>query len=182
MKKLMYVSTLAVVLTGCSHYFNGEQKHAHLSDMKLPPINTNVVAKSGSNVAGELRFTQEADGVNLDVTLKGLSPNSTHGFHIHETGDCSAKDATSAGGHYNPGKHKHGAPDMKMQHLGDLGNIKADKNGMVRKTIMIPAASIEKSKKFSIFNRAVVVHAKADDMSSQPSGDAGKRIACAVIK
>lgn len=182
MKNLLTISIVGIVLTGCSHYFNGDQKHAHLTDMKLPAINAKVMAKSGSNVAGDLRFTQKANGVQLDVSLKGLKPNSEHGFHIHENGNCSAKDAKSAGGHFNPEGHNHGSPDSKMRHLGDLGNLKADQNGMVKKTIQIPAATIEKSKKFSIFNRAVIVHKDADDMISQPSGNAGIRIGCAVIE
>ena len=182
MKNLLTVSIVGILFTGCSHFFNGEQKHAHLTDMKLKPINAKVMSKSGSNVVGDLRFTQKTDGVQLNVSLKGLKPNSKHGFHIHENGDCSAKDAKSAGGHYNPQGHDHGAPNAQMHHLGDLGNLKADKNGMVEKTIDIPAATIEKSNEFSILNRAVIVHSEPDDMKSQPSGNAGKRIACAVIE
>ena len=182
--KNMTLSTLLAIATlaGCSSFFEAEQDHTHLKDMMIDPIDSKLMARSGSNVVGDLRFTQKADGVQLDVELKGVDPESTHGFHIHENGDCSSKDAKSAGGHFNPTDHKHGSPEGKMHHLGDLGNVTADKDGMVKKSIMIKGASIEDGQEYSILDRAVILHAEADDYKSQPSGNSGSRIACAVIK
>lgn len=181
--KSIYTALISIItLTGCSHFFNGDQKHAHLMDMNIAPINAKVLSKSGSSVVGNLRFTQKADGVELNVDMKGIDPGTNHGFHIHENGDCSGRDAKSAGGHFDPTEHKHGSPESKMHHLGDLGNIKADKNGMIKKSIMIPGATISGERAFSIINRSVILHSKADDFTSQPSGNAGARIACAVIR
>ena len=181
MKKLVLCFLSSSLLLSCSHFFEGKQGHTHLTDMMVDPIDTKMLARSGSSVTGKLRFTQKADGVELDVDIKGVDPSSVHGFHIHEIGDCSAKDAKSAGGHYNPTGHKHGSPDKERHHLGDLGNVKADKEGMIKEQIMITGATIEEGKEFSILNRAVILHAEADDLKSQPSGAAGARIGCAVI-
>lgn len=181
MKSIYFTLVAAVTLTGCSHFFNGDQKHAHLPDMNLKSISSKVMSKSGSKVVGDLRFTQKAEGVELTVDMKGVDPNTVHGFHIHENGDCSAKDAKSAGGHFNPTGHQHGSPKDVKHHLGDLGNVKADKNGMIKGKIIIDGATIEEKGTYSILNRSVILHAKADDLKSQPSGAAGARIACAVI-
>lgn len=135
-------------------------------------------AASGSQVAGSVTFTDSGDSVKVVADITGLKPGK-HGFHIHEFGDCSAPDATSAGGHFNPGKHSHGAPDASERHEGDLGNIEADASGKAHlewtdKMMKLSGAN-------SILGRAVIVHEKADDLKTQPTGDAGGRLACGVI-
>ena len=130
-------------------------------------------------ISGTVTFTKEANGVLVVADLTGLKPGM-HGFHVHEKGDCSAPDAASAGGHFNPMKMDHGAPDAAKRHEGDLGNITANASGKahmerVDKMLKLDGAD-------SIIGRAVIVHEGKDDLKSQPSGDAGARGACGVIE
>ena len=131
-----------------------------------------------SGVSGIVTFTQTGNSVDIDARILGLTPGD-HGFHIHEFGDCAALDATSAGGHFNPGGHEHGAPSDSVRHVGDLGNITADDAGLG--TYEALDSFISFSGPNSIIGRAVIVHAGADDLTSQPTGAAGGRIACGVI-
>ena len=137
-----------------------------------------LIPTVGNGVTGVVRFTQVEGGVRVVAEVAGLKPG-THGFHIHEFGDISAADGLSAGGHFNPGHAKHGAPDAAERHEGDLGNLKADDNG--RATLDYVDAVITLSGPTSIIGRGVIVHADADDLKSQPVGNAGKRVAAGVI-
>jgi Cu-Zn family superoxide dismutase len=112
--------------------------------------------------------------------IDGLAPKTTHGFHIHEKGDLSAPDLKSAGGHFNPTKEKHGGPDSAHHHAGDLGNLTADDAGHAHLEGMVMDVSLGGEN--SILDRSVIIHAKADDLKSQPAGDSGARIAGGVIK
>ena len=129
-------------------------------------------------VKGVLHFTATDDGVEIVGEISGLRPGK-HGFHIHEFGDCSSADPKCHGGHFNPDKKKHGAPDSAERHVGDLGNITANGRGIadIRMTDKLIALSGPRS----IIGRSVILHAKADDLRSQPSGDAGDRIAGGVV-
>jgi len=130
-------------------------------------------------VMGVIRFSDTGSGVKVSGEIMGLEPNSKHGFHIHEFGDCSdMAKATSAGGHYNPDKHQHGAPGA-MSHVGDMGNVEADAAGTAKVDVTLTDASI--MGKNAILGRGVILHAKVDDLTSQPAGNAGDRVACAVI-
>lgn len=133
---------------------------------------------TGSTVAGTVTFTVSGDAVKVVADLTGLTPGK-HGFHIHEFGDCSSPDAKSAGGHFNPGGHQHGAPDATDRHAGDLGNIDADASGKAH--LEISDKVMKLSGNDSIVGHAVIVHEKADDLKTQPTGDAGGRVACGVI-
>lgn len=136
-------------------------------------------AASGSGVSGTVTFSEEAGGVRIYAMLTGLAPGE-HGFHVHETGDCSAPDASSAGGHFNPGGMDHGAPEADPRHAGDLGNIVADEAGNATYERVDAHITLGDGPN-SIIGRAVVVHSEPDDMTSQPAGNAGARIACGVI-
>ena len=135
----------------------------------------------GNNVTGRVTFTDTPDGVRVFAEISGLN-EGMHGFHIHETGDCSAPDASSAGGHFNPGGHPHGAPDAPdaERHAGDLGNLEVDVDGTARYERI--DTQISMSGPAAIVGKAVIVHAGQDDFTSQPSGDAGNRLACGVIE
>lgn len=136
----------------------------------------------GNSVAGELSFTPADDGVRVTGTLSGLSPGK-HGFHIHEKGDCSAPDGTSAGGHFNPDGVDHGQISADPHHAGDSNNITADADGKATVDQMLSAnVDIGKGDKYDILGKAVIVHEKADDYKTQPTGDAGGRLACGVIE
>ena len=129
-------------------------------------------------VKGVVTFTQTDKGVKVYAHLEGLTPGK-HGFHVHEFGDCTAADLTSAGGHFNPTQMSHGAPTDEMRHSGDLGNIVADEKGMATLEWLDPMMQL--SGPNSIIGHAVIVHAKEDDLKTQPTGNAGGREACGVI-
>jgi Cu-Zn family superoxide dismutase len=133
---------------------------------------------SGSQVMGTVTFTKSGDEVKVVADVTGLKPG-THGFHVHEFGDCSAPDAASAGGHFNPTHHQHGAPDAADRHAGDLGNIEADASGKAHLEWSDKVMKLSGSD--SIIGHAVIVHEKADDLKTQPTGNAGGRLACGVI-
>lgn len=133
---------------------------------------------SNSKVTGTITFTKSGDEVKVVADIAGLSPGK-HGFHIHEFGDCSAPDAASAGSHFNPGQRQHGAPDATDRHAGDLGNIDADQSGKAH--LELSDKMMKMTGSDSIIGHAVIVHEKADDLKTQPTGDAGGRLACGVI-
>ena len=132
-----------------------------------------------NKVSGTVTFTEEADGVRIQADITGLTPGK-HGFHVHEFGDCSAPDLTSAGGHFNPTTKPHAGPDAPERHVGDMGNIEADASGAAKLDYVDHEISLTNDQR-SVIGRSVVVHAKADDFKSQPAGDSGARIACGVI-
>lgn len=132
----------------------------------------------GNEAHGIVTFTKVDTGIQITADIKGLSPGK-HGFHIHEYGDCSAPDATSAGGHFNPDNTEHGAPDDITRHVGDLGNLDAGEDGSAYYERIDTFVSF--SGPHSIIGLAVVIHAGEDDFTSQPSGNAGPRVGCGVI-
>jgi Cu-Zn family superoxide dismutase len=129
---------------------------------------------SGSAVSGSVAVTAIAGGVHLEVKARGLAPG-VHGFHVHEVGDCSAPDAASAKGHFNPGAKPHGS------HAGDLADLTADATGAASLSVDMPGLALDDGPN-GIVGRAFVIHADPDDHKSQPAGNSGKRIACGVIK
>jgi Cu-Zn family superoxide dismutase len=131
-----------------------------------------------SPAKGVVRFTATGDGVDIEGEISGLRPGD-HGFHIHEFGDCSSADPKCHGGHFNPDKKKHGGPNSPSRHVGDLGNIKADGRGVAR--FQMTDKQIALSGRHSIIGRAVILHAKADDLKTDPAGNAGDRIAGGVV-
>ena len=133
---------------------------------------------AGNKVQGVVRFTIHGDAVQVTGEITGLTPG-LHGFHIHEFGDCSSADGMSTGGHFNPTHMMHGAPDAEMHHTGDLGNIKADESG--KAVVNVTVKGMHLVGPTGIIGHGLIVHAKADDLKTQPTGDAGGRVACAVI-
>jgi len=137
-----------------------------------------LVPTQGNDVRGTVKFTKVAGGVRVVADITGLKPGE-HGFHIHEFGDASSADGMAAGGHFNPAAAAHGAPTAAVRHAGDLGNIKADASGRATLDQVDPKLSLEGAA--SIVGRAVVVHANPDDLATQPTGNAGGRVAVGVI-
>lgn len=134
----------------------------------------------GSNVHGRVVFTQKGDSVEIEADVTGLAPGK-HGFHIHQWGDCSSPDGKSAGGHFNPEGVPHAGPDAPQAHAGDLGNIEADATG--HGTVKMTSSRISLTGgPNDIRGRAVILHAGEDDLHSQPTGAAGARVACGVVK
>jgi Cu-Zn family superoxide dismutase len=134
---------------------------------------------SDSQAHGWVKFTQMNGYVRIEGEITGLTPGK-HGFHVHEKGDCSAPDAASAGGHFNPTHMDHGGPANHDRHVGDLGNIKADNNGKAK--FNFNDKIIQLAGEESILDKSLILHADPDDLKTQPSGNSGKRIACGVIQ
>lgn len=132
----------------------------------------------GNTTAGSVTFSQQVKGILINAKLTGLTPGS-HGFHIHETGDCSSGDGKSAGGHFNPNSVDHAGPEATTRHIGDLGNITADENGNAVYERLDTVVSFSGTN--TIIGKGFIVHAGADDLTSQPTGAAGARVACGVI-
>jgi Cu-Zn family superoxide dismutase len=134
----------------------------------------------GSLVRGAVDFVRKGDAVVVTAYLSGLAPNTTHGMHIHEVGDCTARDGSSAGDHFNPANTEHGGPRGGPRHLGDLGNVMADARGQVSARVEVDGLAFGTGPD-SIVGRGLIVHAAADDLNTQPSGNSGARLACGVI-
>lgn len=138
-------------------------------------------ATSGSQVSGVIDLMPHGSGVHFSGRIAGLTPGSAHGFHVHETGDCSAPDASSAGGHFNPGGAMHGAHDAASHHAGDLPSLTADARGEAEVNVMADGLEIGTGGPRDVIGRALVVHQQPDDLRTQPDGAAGARIGCGVI-
>jgi Cu-Zn family superoxide dismutase len=136
-------------------------------------------ASKDGEIQGTATFTEDEGGVEIHVAVEGAPPG-THGFHIHEVGDCSADDFTSAGGHFNPGGAPHGGPGDAERHAGDLGNIEIGEDGSGHLGLTSDLLTVTAGDN-SVVGRGVILHADADDLESQPTGAAGGRLACGVI-
>ena len=135
---------------------------------------------AGQQITGLVDFRTAGERVTIVAQLSGLSPKTSHGFHVHELGDCSAPDAASAGGHFNPTGHSHAGPHSEMRHAGDLGNLESDAHGNARLEIAVDGITLD-AKAAGVLGRSVIVHAQPDDLTSHPGGNAGARIGCGVI-
>jgi Cu-Zn family superoxide dismutase len=154
------------LITGCASMNQGSAARAEM------------VARSGSTVSGTVTFTPVAGGLQVNAIIAGLTPGE-HGFHIHEAGDCSAADASSAKGHFNPTGKAHGHHGGDTRHAGDMPNLIANAQGQASFSARI--MGLELSGNTGIIGRSVVIHADPDDYKSQPAGNSGKRVACGVV-
>ena len=159
-------------------YFFAQAQSEERSSAPLKAI-TVLHPTAGNKASGTVTFTEMADGVQVHAEITGLTPGN-HGFHVHQFGDCSAADASSAGAHFNATNKPHAGPDATERHVGDMGNLEADASGKATLDYLDHQISLTNDQS-SVIGRSVVVHAKADDLKSQPAGDSGARIACGVI-
>src|SRR5690606_18183626 len=141
-----------------------------------------LASASGSRVSGKLSLVPMAGGVHVRGEVGGLAPNGQFGFHVHEKGDCSAADATSAGSHFNPAGAQHGRAGSGAHHGGDMDNLASNAEGVAVVDRHLHGVTLGGGAANDIAGRAVIVHADADDYHSQPTGNAGARVACGVIK
>ena len=168
MFKLIPPLTVVLLVSACAAYQNG------------PSATAQLVATTGNTVTGTVLFTQKGDKVLVTGEVKGLKPNSVHGFHIHEKCDCSSGDGVSAGGHFNPVGKSHGAHDQAEHHAGDLPSLTADGSGAARISFETAAISVG-SGVADVVGRGLIVHRDPDDFKTQPTGNSGPRLACAAI-
>lgn len=134
----------------------------------------------GSQVSGSVTFAPSGNKLRVVAEVAGLSPGP-HGFHIHEKGDCSAADGTSAGGHFNPAGKPHGHPEQVEHHAGDMPQLVADATGRARLVAYLEGVQIGGDAMGNIVGRSIIVHAMPDDFKTQPTGNSGARQACGVI-
>ncbi|MGA0611005.1 superoxide dismutase family protein [Caldimonas sp. KR1-144] len=144
-----------------------------------PAARAELKPTTGNTASGVVDFSQAGGGVAVVAKVSGLKPGQEHGFHVHEKGDCSSGDGMSAGGHFNPDGHPHGPQDA-AHHAGDMPSLKADANGNAEARFTLTGVTIG-SGATDLVGRGVIVHVQPDDYKTQPTGNAGARIACGVI-
>jgi len=164
----------AAMLAACQSTSSPKPDEAARATAALQPT-------KGSKAFGEATFEQVGDKVRVIVFAQGLKPGAEHGFHIHEAGDCGSGDGMSAKGHFNPHGKPHGDPKSAERHAGDLPSLKAGKDGRARIDATVDAISIGQGAG-NIVGRGLIIHADPGDYKTQPTGNAGARIACGVIK
>ena len=170
MKRLIPIAAAAALAAACQ------------STPQEPPRATAALQPTkGNKTFGEATFEQAGDKVRVIVFAQGLRPNQEHGFHIHEAGDCSSGDGMSAKGHFNPHAKPHGDPKSAERHAGDLPSLKAGKDGRAKLDVTVDAVTLGAGAA-SIVGRGLIIHADPDDYKTQPTGNAGARLACGVIK
>jgi Cu-Zn family superoxide dismutase len=171
-RQALLAGAVAALLAGCTTVattpFDGARATAALEPTK------------GNATSGSVTFVERMGKVVVMADVRGLAPNSEHGFHIHEKGDCSSGDGMSAGGHFNPDAKPHG-PQGGAHHAGDMPSLRADASGNAKASFMLDDVSVGPGAK-SIVGRGLIVHKDPDDYKTQPTGNAGARLACAVIR
>lgn len=177
-KKTFYSGHLIVLCCLVATASFAQMEHDHMMGSPTKKAIAVLHPTKGSSVRGLVTFEAVDKGVRVVADVSGLTPGK-HGFHIHEFGDCSSDDGTSAGGHFNPTGMPHSMPSSDKRHVGDLGNIEADKKGDAHLDYVDQMLSLEGVN--SIIGRGVIVHEKEDDLKSQPTGAAGGRLACGVV-
>jgi len=168
MKTVLIAAAAIIAVTGCASSFQS-----------APGIEATLAPTQGNSTTGNVVFSEAGGKVRVQANITGLTPG-VHGFHIHEKGDCSAADATSAGGHFNPTGAPHGSPSSGAHHVGDMPMLLADEKGHAKLDTELTSLALQGPN--SIVGRAVIVHAQADDFQTQPAGNAGARVACGVVE
>ncbi len=181
---LATLGTSCILISSCAIVSaDGEswETHAgHHADHDGPAARARIEGRSGVRLSGQATFHEVEGGVLITLRVD-QAPPGWHAVHVHETGDCSAEDGTSSGGHFNPGGTQHGSPHAAEHHAGDLGNMWVGEDGTGHHAILMPELTVAAGD-YSVVGRAIVVHAGADDLVSQPTGAAGGRIGCGVIQ
>lgn len=170
MKQALGMMSCTLLLAAC----------AATQESSGPSASAVLKPSSGSQVHGTLKFTQLGDIVRISGEIRGHT-KGPKGFHIHEKGDCSDPKAMSTGGHFNPHKNKHGGPYDPVKHAGDIGNLVFNDQGVAQVNITVGDISVSRDRPDGIIGRAVIVHMDPDDLKTDPTGNAGGRVACGVI-
>src|SRR5262245_16176530 len=166
---------LTVILAACA--MPGQA----ISKEPTPAAVARVAPTQGNKVTGTLALSPSSKGVHITGTIEGLKPNAEFGFHVHEKGDCTAPDGSSAGGHFNPTQAQHGNPTGATHHAGDMPNIKSNGDGVAQVDTTAAGTSLHGDPATDVMGKAIIVHEGPDDYATQPSGNSGKRVACGVI-
>jgi Cu-Zn family superoxide dismutase len=170
MKTVIAITAVAVLLSACQ-----------TTPSEPLRATAQLQATKGNKTFGEATFEQMGDKVRVSIFVQGLKPEQEHGLHIHEVGDCSSGDGMSTKGHFNPHGKPHGRPTSGERHAGDLPALKANKRGRAKVEVDLDIITVEDGPG-SIIGRGLIVHAAPDDYKTQPTGNAGARLACGVIR
>jgi Cu-Zn family superoxide dismutase len=157
-----------LALGGCAHRASG------------PTATAALTPTTGNSTSGSVHFAQAGETVRVSGEIRGLKPGAEHGFHVHEKGDCSSGDGMSAGGHFNPNGAPHGRHGAGTHHVGDIPSLRANANGVARFDFTSTTIRLGNGPN-SVVGRGLIVHRDPDDYTTQPTGNAGPRLACAVI-
>lgn len=183
---LMLTVALIGVLAACSgnneEYQGDEEETESFGETGDSEVIVDLMDTYEEQVA-TATLTEGESGVNIALEGENLPPGE-HGFHFHETGSCELPDFESAGGHYNPTDANHGMNDPDGPHAGDMENIEVSEDGTVDTEVTADMVTLEEGQDNTLFTEegtALMIHSEADDYESQPSGDAGDRIACGVV-
>jgi Cu-Zn family superoxide dismutase len=176
MQKSVVVAVVTLVLGACAGMQGGQSG----AGGQEATATANLRPTKGNPVAGTVSFREVGNRVTVRADVSGLKANSEFGFHVHEKGDCSAPDASSAEGHFNPDGKPHGHPSKGEHHAGDMPNLRANAEGIAEYTFATTRLTVRPGPA-SVVGRAVVVHASPDDYTSQPAGNSGARTACGVV-
>jgi Cu-Zn family superoxide dismutase len=168
MRRNIAALTASIFLAACASYSDG------------PGAIANLQATKGNTVVGTVQFSTSGSKVLISGEVQGLKPGAVHGFHIHEKGDCSSGDGVSAGGHFNPTTKAHGSHDHSEHHAGDLPSLVADASGKAKFRFETDSITVG-SGVTDVIGRGLIVHRDPDDFKTQPTGNSGPRVACAVI-
>ena len=169
MKQKAFGIACVVLIAGCAHFGTSG-----------PVAVAKLESTRGNTASGTVTFTQKGDKVRVEANLSGLKPNADHGFHVHEKGDCSSGDGMSTGGHFNPLGKPHGHHGGAERHAGDLPAVTADAAGNAKVSVTMDVITVSPGPT-SVIGRGMILHRDPDDYKTQPTGNAGPRIACAVI-
>lgn len=173
MKALPILAASALLAGGCAQL--------GLDSMSGPAATAKLEPTKGSSVQGTVSFRQQGAVVHVKAEVSGLAPNTEHGFHIHDKGDCSSGDGMSAKGHFNPQGKPHGRAGSGEHHGGDLPSLQSDASGNAKLVADVDVVTVTPGPN-SVVGRGLIVHVQADDYKTQPTGNAGARSACAVIR
>ncbi len=173
MKTHLTALAAALLVAGCASM-------GGMMGTSAPSAVANLEPTKGNDAKGTATFTQDGDEVRVRVNVTGLKPGAVHGFHVHEKGDCSSGDGMSTGGHFNPTGKPHG-PQSGEHHAGDMPSLTADSYGNANASFELHGVAVG-SGSADLVGRGLIVHRDPDDYKTQPTGNAGPRIACAVIR
>ena len=178
---LLGVTTAMMLAGGLYHVADAQTQTKPAGGGSEKKAVAKIEARSDSKVTGKAVFREENGKVTLKIKIEGAAPG-THAVHLHENGDCSAPDAASAGGHWNPSHEDHGKWSASPFHRGDIGNIEVGADGKGEFTMTTDLWTIGGPAETDVLGKGVIIHAKADDFATQPTGNAGGRVGCGVVK
>jgi Cu-Zn family superoxide dismutase len=174
---MKYMTLLILItLVSCS----SKKKEEMITHDVQAKAESQMHSSARKNLKGIITIEDLKDEIKVTADVSGLKPNQRLGFHIHENGVCQGPDYKTAGDHLNPYGQPHGDPNGKIRHLGDMGNLESNANGEAKKVILLPKSQMDDLN--MLIGKSIIIHSKADDMKTQPTGDAGDRVACGLIE